>query len=285
MDNPTIRVKKHSGELLPFQGESLKTSLLKSGASTSEVQQVYQQICANIYDGISTRELYKQAFQLLKNQRNSYAARYSLKKALRDLGPEGFYFEKWVARIFSEGGFNAINGQIIQGHAVTHEIDVIAQNDQEMIAAECKFRNDIDAKIGVTTPMYFLSRFTDISTLNYTYFGKSKAFTQGWLVTNAYFSKDAIAFGAFYKLHLLSWDYPQQSSIKRRVDKGYLYPLTCLTTLTKSEKDILLKKDIILVKELVLQPAVLQHIACSNQKKNRILTEAKELVKLHQEAQ
>ena len=208
-----MKVKKYSGELVDFNPNSLRHSLSRSGASDQEVEKVFGDIIPKLYDGISTRELYELAFDQLKQTRNTYAARYSLKKALRDLGPEGFYFEKWVARIFQEDGYKAITGQTIQGHAVTHEIDVVASKGNELLAIECKFRNDIDAKISVTTPMYFMSRLKDVSNKPYTFFNKTLPVSQGWLVTNAYFTLDSKTFGEHYKLNLLGWDYPEKKSI------------------------------------------------------------------------
>ncbi|MBP3942915.1 restriction endonuclease [Sphingobacteriaceae bacterium WQ 2009] len=278
-----MNVKKYSGELIPFNADSLKGSLAKSGASPELTEKVYQTITEKLYDGITTKELYKIAFQELKQLKNTYAARYSLKKAMRDLGPEGFYFEKWVAALLKEGGFQTITGKIVQGNAVTHEIDVIAAKDTEMLAIECKFRNDIDAKITVTTPMYFLSRFKDICDKSYTYFEKERKFTQGWLATNTYFTKDAINFAEYYHINLLSWDYPVDKSIKRRVDSAALYPITCLTSITKLEKDKLLAKRCILVKELAEQPELLDDLTMTNAKKKRTLNEAHELIKIKQE--
>lgn len=273
-----MQVKKYSGELVPFDPESLKHSLSRSGASADEVEKVFAQIQHKLYNGISTRELYELAFELLKNHRNVYAARYSLKKALRDLGPEGFYFEKWVSRLFQTNGYEAITGQTIQGHAVTHEIDVVAMKDNELLVVECKFRNDIDAKISVTTPMYYMSRVKDISDIDYTFFNKTKKISAGWLVTNAYFTSDSIQFGEYYNMNLLSWDYPKENSLKLRVDNNGEYPITCLTSLNTQEKTILLKQQCIVVKDIIRHPKFLQHIRIDEQRKKSILMEAQELI-------
>ncbi|NGF56067.1 restriction endonuclease [Parapedobacter sp. SGR-10] len=273
-----MQVKKYSGELVPFNPDSLRHSLSRSGATADEVEKVFSQIKHKLYDGISTRELYELAFELLKNHRNVYAARYSLKKALRDLGPEGFYFEKWVSKLFQTNGYEAITGQTIQGHAVTHEIDVIAMKENELLAVECKFRNDIDAKISVTTPMYFMSRIKDISDIDYTFFQKTKKITSGWLVTNAYFTTDSIKFGKHYNMNLLGWDYPKDNSLKLRVDDNGEYPITCLTTLNTREKTLLLKQQCILVKEIVRYPKFLQHIRADAQKTKKVLMEAQGLI-------
>lgn len=155
-------VQKYSGELVAFDKSSLIQSLSKSGASQHEVSKVFNGIKPQLYDKITTRKLYQLAFNELKKIRKSYAARYSLKKALRDMGPDGYNFELWVTHLFKEIGYEATHGKILKGTAVNHEVDIIALKNRKLLLGECKFRNDVDAKIPVTTPMYFLSRFNDL---------------------------------------------------------------------------------------------------------------------------
>jgi len=271
-------VKKYSGELVPFDESSLRHSLSRSGATQEEVDHAYLTIQESLYDGITTKELYQLAFDALKRKKNSYAARYSLKKALMELGPEGFYFEEWIAKLYQEDGYKTITGQTIQGHAVTHEIDVIAAKGNEMIAIECKFRNNPEEKISVTTPMYFKSRKEDIWELSYPFFNENRKFTDGLLITNAYLTKDSIAFGNFYKLNLLSWDYPEGNSIKNKVDNNGEYPITCLTTLTPQDKAMLLKNQCILVKDIIKDLGFLEKIEIPKSKQKEILDEANELI-------
>lgn len=273
-----MRVKKYSGELVPFDETALRRSLTRSGANEQEVNMVYESIKGSVYDGIPTKELYEMAFNALRGKKNSYAARYSLKRAIRELGPEGFYFEKWIARLFQEDGYEAVTGQTVQGHAVSHEIDVVALKGNEMLAIECKFRNDAYAKISVTTPMYFKSRKEDITGISYRFFNQDHEFTDGWLVTNAYLTTDSIAFGNYYKVNLLSWDYPKGSCLKTRVDSNAEYPVTCLTNVTEQDKAMLLKFQCILVKDLVKSPQILDKIQVPKDKQKLILKEANELI-------
>ncbi|MFC7523618.1 restriction endonuclease [Parapedobacter sp. GCM10030251] len=273
-----MQVKKYSGELVEFDVNRLKGSLSKSGASQDVVDEVWDTMRPMVYDGINTRDLYKLAFRLLKREADSFAARYSLKRALRDLGPAGYFFEQWVAKLFGHANYQTLTGQLLVGNAVTHEIDVVAQKDNEMLLVECKFRNTEDAKITVTTPMYFLSRVKDFQGRKFSFFGEPMEFTAGWLVTNAYMTTDSLHFAQYYGINLLSWDHPADSSIKRRVDNAGLYPITCLTTVTKSEKDTLLKQGCILVKDIVDDQTQLDILHCAPRKKRRILQEAIELV-------
>lgn len=273
-----MQVKKYSGERAEFDLRRLKGSLSKSGASHDVVDDVWEKMEPMVYDGISTRDLYKLAFRLLKREADSFAARYSLKRALKDLGPAGYYFEQWVARLFNHADYQTLTSQHLAGNSVTHEVDVVAQKGHELLLVECKFRNTEDAKITVTTPMYFLSRVNDFTGRTFRFFGKEMQFTSGWLVTNAYMTTDSIDFSAYYNLNLLAWNYPEESSIKRRVDNAGLYPLTCLTTINKAEKDILLKQGCILVKDIVDDTAQLDSLDCAPRKKRRIIQEATELV-------
>ena len=63
-------VKKNSGELIPYDPKALKRSLTKSGAKKEEVEEVFEQVSKDLFDGITPRELYKKAFDYLKKYRN-----------------------------------------------------------------------------------------------------------------------------------------------------------------------------------------------------------------------
>jgi len=273
-----MKIRKYTGELVDFDLERLKGSLQKSGASAETVEVIWKKMSRSIFDGMTTKQLYKIAFQLLKQQRNSLAARYSLKKALRDLGPTGYLFEKWVARFFEYVNYQTQTGLILEGNAVNHEVDVVAQRGDELLIIECKFRNTVDAKVNVTNPMYFLSRFLDLKEKEFNFFEKTAKFNQAWLVTNAYLTKDAIDFGNYYHIHLLSWDYPAGNSIKNRVDNAGLYPLTCLTTINASEKDKLILANYILVKDVLEEPKSLESLGLTISRTKKIYNEAHELV-------
>lgn len=273
------KVKKHSGELTDFDIEKLRLSLSKSGASDIEIEEVLECMQPEIHDGITTKALYKLAFRQLKKVNGTFAARYSLKRALRDLGPAGYYFEKWTSKFLQSYGYETIDNQLIDGHAVTHEADVIACKDEKLLWIECKFRNTVDAKISVTIPMYLLSRIKDISDKTYHLFDKERQFDQGWLITNAYLTSDSILFGEHYGIRMLSWDYPAKNSIKNLVDQKALYPITCLTTIAKREKDYLLEKNCVLVKDIWTNPEILKDNNVINHRNTgKIMKEVEELV-------
>jgi Holliday junction resolvase len=273
-----IKIQKYSGEYVDFDLDKLAFSLSKSGATESDVDEIVRKIEPQIYDGMHTKDLYKLAFKYLKKKSNTFAARFSLKRALRDLGPDGYYFERWVARLFQHMGYETLHNQLLAGYAVNHEIDVLGKKDGALIIAECKFRNTTEAKISVTTPMYFLSRFKDLQGKTFDNFESEAVVKEGWLVTNVFLTEDAKVFCKYYGLDMLSWDFPEDKSIKARVDNTGLYPITCLTTLNKSDKNELLKLDCILVRELIEHPQFMNSLNFTNSKKENILAEAEGLV-------
>ena len=275
-----MKVTKYNGELVDYNPKALKISLTKSGASSHEVEEVFEMMSKDIYDGITTQKLYELAFENLKKYRNSYAARYSLKKALRDLGPEGYYFEKYIKRLMESAGFKAINSQTVQGNAVTHEIDVVAQKDDRLYFCECKFRNDVDAKISVTTPMYFMSRMIDVKDKTFTFFEKDLKPTKGFLVTNAYLTTDSIDWAEYYQIGMISWNYPDKMSLKYLIDSLAIYPITCLTTLTKEQHKVLMDAGCLLVKDIIAKEDYLKSLNLENHLIDQLIEEAKELIEI-----
>jgi len=272
-----MKIVKHSGLIVEFNPEKLKYSLLKSGATAPVVDGIMGQIQSEIYEGISTKKIYKMAFSLLKKTANSHAARYNLREAIRLLGPAGFFFEKYIARLFASQQYKTQTNLKLFGKCVSHEVDVIIKKNDIISMVECKFHMGREAASDVKVPMYILSRFNDLKDKNHPVFTQSDSISQCWIVTNNRFTSDAIDFAKCTGLNLLSWNYPQKDNLKTKNDTNGLYPITCLTSLTLAEKDKLLILDIILVKEIVNKAEYLEKIGLSQNRIKNVLREASEL--------
>lgn len=272
-----MKIVKHSGDIVDFNPIKLKQSLLKSGASQSVVETILQTIKNEIYEGISTKQIYKMAFSLLKKASNSNAARYNLKEAIRLLGPAGFFFEKYIARLFAAEHYVTQTNLILEGKCVSHEIDVLIKKDQVISMIECKFHLGKDANSDVKVPMYILSRFNDLKDRRHAIFTEKDFISKCWIATNNRFTLDAIAFAKCSGLSLLSWNYPENNNLKTKNDDNFLYPVTCLTTLSLAEKEKLLILDVILVKEIINNSYSLERIGLSSNRIKNVLKEASEL--------
>ncbi len=272
-----MKIVKHSGDIVDFNPIKLKQSLLKSGASQSIVEAILQTIKKEIYEGISTKQIYKLAFSLLKKVSHSHAARYNLKEAIRLLGPAGFFFEKYIARLFAAEHYVTQTNLVLQGKCVSHEIDVLIKKDHVISMIECKFHLGKDANSDVKVPMYILSRFNDLKERRHAIFSEKDSISKCWIATNNRFTSDAIAFAKCSGLSLLSWNYPKNNNLKTKNDDNFLYPVTCLTTLSLAEKDRLLILDVILVKEIINNSDCLERIGLSSNRIKNVLKEASEL--------
>jgi hypothetical protein len=277
MNDKGINIIKYSGKKVKFSSNKLYTSLKKTGAEDIVVNQIIEKVKGELYEGISTKEIYNRAFSLLKKKENYLASKYKLKKAIYELGPTGFPFERFVAAILKYSGYNVEVGQILNGKCVTHEIDVTATKNNETTIIECKFHGEQGFNCNVKVPLYINSRYLDVKT----FWDKSNKIehklTAGWLVTNTRFTEDALKFGNCCGLYLLSWDYPKGNGLKDRIDHLGLYPITVSTLLTNREKQFILNRNIVLCRELIDDFFLLDHLGISNIRKEKILNELKQL--------
>jgi hypothetical protein len=280
MNKDQIIVTKNSEEKEFYSEDKLRTSLRSCGATSNQVDVIINQINHQIYNGISTNEIYKRAFSILKKFNLAFASRYSLKRAIFELGPTGYPFERLIGALLKEKGYKTKVGVILQGHCVSHEIDVLAEKDGSVYAIECKFHSDSKATSNVKVPLYINSRFLDVQKHWNSNSKNGTHLKQGWLVTNTRFTKDALDYGSCIGLTLLSWDYPKGNGIKTNIDSYSLYPLTALTTLTKKEKQRLITADTILIKELYYNIDALQNLNISANRIRQIKNEVGELLNL-----
>lgn len=272
-----IKITKASGESVLFNPERLKHSLHRAGADKAAVEEITRKIQERLYENIPTKKIYRIAFNLLKKRSGPVAARYHLKKAIMELGPSGFPFEKFIAEILKWQGYKIQTGVISEGKCVSHEVDVIAEKENETIMVECKYHNKPGIFCDVKIPLYVNSRFKD---LEYTWIkipGRENRKYIGCLVTNTRFSFDAVQYGTCAGLKLLSWDYPAKNGIKDQIDKLGLYPVTCLTSLTKKEKQALLDKRIVLCHEINMDIRLLRTIGVTDSRIPVVTEEIKKL--------
>jgi len=258
MEKPNnITIKKASGDEELFHVDKLKKSLHNAGASDATVDYIADEISNWIFPGITTKQIYQRAFALLRKERSVASVRYKLKKAIFELGPSGYPFEDLIGQIFERQGYETQVGIVVDGHCVTHEMDVIATKDNVQHLMECKYHKDQGKQVSVQVPLYVRSRVNDIIKKRETLQDFKGLTYQGWIVTNTRFSTDSIQYGKCSGLNLLAWDYPYGNSLKELIERLKIYPVTILHSLTLKEKQLLLEQDIVTCKQLFNQKEIL----------------------------
>ncbi|MDZ7719926.1 MAG: restriction endonuclease [Balneolaceae bacterium] len=278
-----ILVTKASGEQEPFEEKKLRRSLRSAGANDETINSIAEAVNQLLHDGISTQKIYREAFRLLQEESERLAGRYKLKDAILELGPTGYPFEQFIAKLLNRQGYKTEVGEIVEGDCVSHEIDVIAQKDDEHFMIECKFHNRKGHTCDVKVPLYIQSRFLDLKTKWTSLPGHKNKVHKGWVATNTRFTKDAQQYAECIGLKLLSWDYPKNEGLKDLISRAKLHPVTCLSSLDKAEKQELLEMDIILCSQLLEHEQILDKIGIDQRKKTQILNEAGSICNRDQE--
>lgn len=243
-----ILITKFTGEKEVFDPQKLRDSLARARAHPEVTKKIVAHIESEIKDGMSTKEIYRHAFELLKKEEKPAAARYSLKKAVMELGPTGFAFEKLVAEIFRAKGFETEVDVEMLGECVPHEVDVVAWNENKLIVVEAKFHNQIGLKSDLKVVLYIKARFDDLAQTVFEY-SKKRKIDESWLVTNTKFSRQAITYAECKNMKLVGWNYPAKGNLQDLIEDAGLHPITCLTSLTQKEERALMAVGVVLCKQ------------------------------------
>ncbi|HVY72981.1 MAG TPA: ATP cone domain-containing protein [Candidatus Paceibacterota bacterium] len=264
----SVQVAKADGTTEPFDPQKLRASLHKAGASEGATGSIVDEITKSLYDGISTEEIYRRAFALLREHRRDTAAHYSLKRALLEFGPSGFPFEAYLSELFQAEGWNTKIDQIVPGACVEHEVDVVLTNPKETVYVEAKFHNTAAFKTDLKTVLYVKARIDDLRAAH------PKHSIKGLVVTNTKFTSKAEQYATCEGLELLGWSYPNNGNLHERIEAHKLYPITALTTLSKHEKMALLGEKHMLCSGLLGHPDILESVGVRGKYIETVLHEA-----------
>lgn len=249
MMQDNILITKATGEREPFNPQKLRESLARARAPQEASEKIVDHIMSEIRDGMSTKDIYAHAFDLLAKEHKPVAVRYSLRKALLEMGPTGFPFEKLVAEILRVKGFETTTEFTAQGRCVEHEIDVTAWNQEKLIMIEAKFHNEFGLKSDLKTVLYVDSRWDDLREEEFD-FGSKRKLDEGWLVTNTKFTDQAIKYAKCRNMKLVGWGYPQNGNLQDLIEETGLHPITVLNTLSSQERRELMDLGLIHIKQL-----------------------------------
>ncbi|HCE30954.1 ATPase [Candidatus Daviesbacteria bacterium RIFCSPHIGHO2_01_FULL_40_24] len=246
-----IQVKKASGQLEPFSEEKVILSLKRASVDQNLTKTILTQLKNELYDGIPTNKIYSGIFESLKKENPLLLGKFNLKRAIMELGPTGYPFEKFIGALLKHNGYTIEVGANVFGKCVNHEVDVVAEKDNQHFMVECKFHNQPGGYSDVKVTLYVKARFDDIAAVWREKVGHQTKFHQAWLVTNTKLTSDAIQYGECAGMKLIGWNYPNKGSLRDLIEDSGLHPITCLSSLSATQKQILLSHDIVLCKDLL----------------------------------
>ncbi len=265
-------IVKADGTIEVFDGSKLEASLRRAGATEGTATRIRSTIESSMGASAESSDIYRRAFQMLRHDARPAAARYSLRRALFDLGPTGHPFEDFVAELFKKEGWTVEGRRMIPGKCVSHEVDVYATRGNEHLAAELKYHNSPGYKTDVKVALYVKARFDDIWQCKEEDKGVCPV-DVGFLITNTKFTSQAIAYANCAGMGLLGWSYPYKGNLYDRIVANGLYPITALTTLKKAEKRLLIDRGIVTCEQMREHRDVLRLIGLSPERIGTVVAE------------
>ncbi len=273
--NHLITIRKADGTTELFEEQKLTASLMNAGGSPEIIEKILRHVEKEMRDGMKTSEIYRHAFELLREHSLPVAVKYSLRRALSELGPDGFPFEKYISRIFEAWGYETLIDQTVFGGCVAHEVDVVAWTRDKLVMVEAKFHNEFVLKSDLKVVLYIKARFDDLKGNTYAFGGVHRKLDEGWLITNTKFTDQAIKYGECQKIKMVGWNYPKTGNLQDIIEELRLHPFTCLLSLSNVHKKMLLTKGVILCRDLIDHPNILKEIGLSTPEAQKIYDEAK----------
>ncbi|MFH1099082.1 MAG: ATP cone domain-containing protein [Candidatus Uhrbacteria bacterium] len=252
----SVTIVKASGEHVSFNEKKLAWSIERAGASKKLSRAAAAFIATRVRDGMTTREIARLSRSFLASQRErGVAMRYSLKDAMRKLGPEGYHFERYIAAVLRVHGYEATLPDLIPGMHVRHEVDVVARRDGQCFEIECKYRNAPGLTVNLKDVMASWARYDDLRAAHKA--GKHPyAFDGAWVICNTRITTDGIAFGEGQGMRLIGWRYPASGGLEQLIEGQRLYPITIIPSVTTEIRDAFARVDFILCRDFVDRDAI-----------------------------
>lgn len=261
-----MQVIKSSGDLEKFDPRKIRRTIREAGGSRTLALEAVRGVKKKYHENLPTKEI---LFFLLKflEREPGVSERYNLKRAIMSLGPSGFPFEKFFARLLDYYGFKTTTENRIKGKKIYHEVDVVAVKDKKWMI-ECKYHNETGIITKLHPALSTYARFLDV---------KHNKFDSPWLSTNTKCSVDAINYAKSVGMRITSWKYPEKDNLQKLIQEKKLYPITILKSLSENVLNEIYNLKIVIAKDLLKfsSKELASKIGLSEKDASKVLEEVK----------
>ncbi len=237
-------VIKRDGRVESYDRQKIRSSLLKC-ADPGTTEMVIAELEGSISGRVNSSEIHEMIKRILWKHDPAAAVKYQLRESMMKLGPAGYNFEDFYARIIEEMGYRAIVRQRLSGKCVIHELDVIYNDENGKRFAEMKYHNQFGIYTGLKEALYTYMRLLDLNEAN-------QGFAGAELVSNTKVSDDAIGFAKCRGMGIIAWKYPPGSGLEMIIERMKLYPVTSFEELIgESGVKGLMSDGLITIKDVI----------------------------------
>jgi hypothetical protein len=247
-----MHLKDPFGNEKEYTPEKIIDSVTRAGFNQETAAEIEEQVRERVEDGMRSRELYAIVYDVMSDFNEAKALRYRLREAIGSLKPEYHEFEKYICKVLAADGFETAWSPrpLPQGACSTHEIDVMAAQDEVTYAVECKHHFHYHRLTGMQVPMVQWAVLDDLQTGYENGLEDAVDIDRMWLVVNTKLSEHAKDYAECKGIQLTAWDYPEDNSLREMVERNKAYPITILR-LEDTFRTALSKQDILTVQELL----------------------------------
>lgn len=226
-----------------YDPDKVKKSLERIHVSPETISEILKKIEKELPEIITTKKLYDFVFKNLYQKEQVPSYKYNLKRAIFNLGPTGYPFEKFIAHLFKLYGYSAHHNLFLKGKCLSYEIDFQLEKDNKIWVGECKFHQNGLKKNDLKIILYVYGRFLDLK-------DKIEKESIPLIVTNTKFTAEAIEFSTCYNIQLISWDYPEEN-LPYLIETKKAYPLTIFPFLSFRVLQNFFNYDIVLITDFL----------------------------------
>lgn len=265
-----MKVIKASGEVQDFSKRKLYYTILEAGGSKKLANDAVKEVKSIYFDGITTKQILEHLVKFLKRE-PGVSERYDLKRAIMSLGPSGFPFEDFIARLLEFYGYDTNASNKLKGRKIYHEVDVIAKKKKKWMI-ECKYHNESGITTRLHPALYTYARFLDLS---------RHRFSGAWLITNTHCSLDAKRYAQGVGLKITSWKYPKKKSLRDLIEKKEVYPITILKSLPAKTRQKFYDLKLLVINDLLEKSVdwLVRETGLNEKRVNNVLNEVRIICK------
>src|SRR3989344_4492441 len=99
-----------------YSREKVLSSIKRAGIPKNLQEEVLNKVEADLHENITTQQIYRHIEDSLEASDEPYLkGRYSLKRAIMQLGPTGYPFEAYISEVLRAEGYQTEVGITLQG--------------------------------------------------------------------------------------------------------------------------------------------------------------------------
>ncbi|RDE10906.1 MAG: hypothetical protein C4K48_12955 [Candidatus Thorarchaeota archaeon] len=247
-DGNVVEIVKWDGRREQFDLDKLRHSILRLGAPLELAKSVSEQIEREAYSGMTSKEIFDLVTAKLRTHEPAISLREDLKTGLARM-KGGSEFEEYVRLIFRAHGYSVKGNTVVQGRCVTHEIDGIAERDDECIYLEIKHHSSPHSYTPFDVTLAAKAKWDDLQS-GHESGSTSYCFNRVLVVSNTRLSAHARQYAECVGIGHLGWNTPPGRGLDCMIEEKGLYPITVLKALHEEERDILSGNGILTLQQL-----------------------------------